>query len=73
VIDLTQFSIDNIIVKLKEINPTINWAHSKPFRKEESRWLSRYQFHLQFIQVNDDGSVRGGLSELVASIMDFSF
>jgi len=41
VIDLTQFSIDTIIAKLKEINPAINWAHSKPFPKEESRWLSR--------------------------------
>jgi len=82
VIDLTRFSIDNIIAKLKEINPAINWAHSNPFPKEESRpancagifdWLSRYQFHPQFIQVNDDGSVRGGLSQLVASIIDFSF
>jgi len=73
VIDLTRFSIDNIIANLKEINPAINWAHAKPFPKEESRWLSRYQFHPQLVYVNDDGSVRGGLSQLVASIMDFSF
>jgi len=73
VIDLTQFSIDNIIANLKEINPAINWAHAKPFPKEESRWLSRYQFHPQFIHVNDDGSVRGGLSQLVTSLIDFSF
>ena len=72
-IDLTQFSIDTIIAKLKEINPAINWAHSKPFPKEESRWLSRYQFHPRFVHVNDDGSVRGGLSQLVTSLIDFSF
>jgi len=73
VIDLTQFSIDNIIANLKEINPAINCANSKPFPKEESRWLSRYQFRPQFVHVNDDGSVRGGLSQLVASLIDFSF
>jgi hypothetical protein len=73
VIDLTQFSIDTIIAKLKEINPAINWAHAKPFPKEESRWLSRYQFHPRFVHVNDDGSVRGGLSQLVTSLIDFSF
>ena len=72
-IDLTRFSIENIIAKLKEINPAINWVHAKPFPKEESRWLSRYQFNPQFVQVNDDGTVRGGLSQLVASIIDFSF
>jgi hypothetical protein len=73
VIDLTRFSIDTIIANLKEINPAINWAHAKPFPKEESRWLSRYQFHAQPVQVNDDGSVCGGLSQLVGSIIDFSF
>jgi hypothetical protein len=73
VIDLTQFSIANIIANLKEINPAINWAHTKPFPKEESRWLSRYQFLPQFVHVNDDGSVRGGLSQLVAALIDFSF
>ena len=70
--DLTRFSIHNIIANLKEINPVINWAHAKPFPKEESRRLSRYQFHPKFIRVNDDGSVRGGLSQLVASLIDFS-
>jgi len=73
VIDLTRFSIDNIIANLKEINPAINWAHAKPFPKEESRRLSRYQFHPQLVPINDDGSVRGGLSQLVASLIDFSF
>ena len=72
-IDLTEFSIANIIAKLKEINPAINWAHAKPFPKEESRRLSRYQFRPQPVQVNDDGSVRGGLSQLVAALIDFSF
>ena len=72
-IDLTQFSIDNIIAHLKEINPAIVAAHQKPFPKEESRFLSRYRFHPQFVHVNDDGSVRGGISQLIASTIDFSF
>jgi hypothetical protein len=73
VIDITRFSIANIIANLKEINPAINWAHTKPFPKEESRRLSHYQFHPQFVHVNDDGSIRGGLSQLVAALIDFSF
>ena len=71
--DLTQFSIANLITKLKEINPAINWQHCNPFPKEESRRLSRYRFRRQFVVVNDDGSVQGGLSHLVASTIDFSF
>jgi hypothetical protein len=35
--DLTLFSIDNIFANLKKINPAINWAHAKPFPKEQSR------------------------------------
>jgi len=73
VIDLTQFSIANISAKLKEINPAIVSAHQKPFPKEESRWLSRYQFHPQLPHINDDGSIRGGLAQLAASLIDFSF
>jgi hypothetical protein len=70
---LTRFSVANIIAKLKEINPAINWAYRKPFPKEEDRWLSHYRFRRQFVAVNDDGSVQGGLSQLVASTIDFSF
>ena len=71
--NLTQFSIANIITKLREINPAINWEHRKPFPKEEACWLSHYRFQRQFVTVNDDGTVRGGLSQLVGSIIDFSF
>jgi hypothetical protein len=71
--DLTRFSIANIITKLREINPAVNWAYRKPFPKEEARWLSHYRFQRQFVAVNDDGSVQGGLSQLVASTIDFSF
>lgn len=70
---LTQFSIANIITKLKEINPAINWSRCKLFPKEEARWFSHYRFRPQYVHVNDDGSVRGGLSQWVASVIDFSF
>jgi len=80
--ELTLFSVGYLIRKLREINPAINRAHSKPFPKEEARpancagifdWLSRYHFRKEFVRVNDDGSVRGGLSQLAASIIDFPF
>jgi len=71
--DLTRFSIANIITRLRQINPAINWAHRKPFPKEEERRLSHYRFQRRFVAVNDDGSVQGGLSQLVGSTIDFSF
>jgi len=71
--DLTQFSIANIITRLKEINTAISCAYRKPFAKEEDRWLSHYRFRRQFVAVDDDGSVQGGLSQLVASTIDLSF
>ena len=69
----TCFSIAYVIRKLRKINPFINDCHRKPFPKEEARWLSHYEFRKEFVQVNNDGSVRGGISQLVASIIDFSF
>jgi hypothetical protein len=71
--DLTRFSIAHLIRKLREINPAVNACHSRPFPKEKARWLSRYQFRKEFVHVNDDGSVHGGISHLVATIIDFSF
>ena len=67
------FTIGNVIRKLRKINPLINRRHCKPFPKEQARWLSHYEFRKEFVHVNDDGSVRGGISQLVASIIDFSF
>ncbi len=69
----TCFSIAYVIRKLREINPFINSRHRKPFPKERTRWLSHYEFRKEFVHVNDEGSVRGGISQLVASIIDFSF
>jgi hypothetical protein len=71
--DLIRFTIANTIRKLRQINPLINGRHCKPFPKEQARRLSRYEFRKDFVHVNDDGSVRGGISQLVASIIDFSF
>jgi hypothetical protein len=71
--DFTRLTIGHIIRKLREINPLINSRNSKPFPKEKARRLSHYAFRKEFVRVNDDGSVRGGISQLVASIIDFSF
>ena len=69
----TCFTIAYVIKKLREINSFINSRHLKPFPKEQARWLSHYEFRKEFVHVNDDGSVRGGICQLVASIIDFSF
>ncbi len=74
-IDLTQFSIDTIIAQLKEINPVINWAHSKPFPKEESRWLSRKKKNgtLIFTDFRRSGSVKIVARFLLAHQLPSSF
>ena len=72
-IDLTQFSLTYITRKLQEINPAIQLAHPRPFPKEKARWLSFYRFQPQHPEIHDDGSVRGGLSQFVVSLIDFSF
>jgi transposase len=69
----TCFSIAYVIRKLRKINPLVNSRHCKPFPKEQARWLSHYEFRKEFVHVNDDGSVRDGICQLVASIIDFSF
>jgi Transposase domain (DUF772) len=69
----TCFTIGYVIKKLREINPIINSRNRKTFPKEEARWLSRYEFRKEYVHINDDGSVRGGISQLVGSIIDFSF
>jgi hypothetical protein len=68
-----RFTIGYVIRKLRKINPLINSRNSKPFPKEKARWLSHYQFRKEYVHINDDGSVRGGISQLVAAIIDFSF
>jgi len=70
---LTPSSIGYAVRKLPEINPLINSYHRKPFPKEETRWLSHFQFRKEFVHVNHDDSVRGDILQLVASIIDFSF
>jgi hypothetical protein len=68
-----RITIAYVIRKLREINPLINRKNSNPFPKEKARWLSHYKFRKEFVQINDDGSVRGGMSQLICSIIDFSF
>lgn len=69
----TCFTIGYVIRKLREIDPLNNSRHSKPFPKEQTRRLSHYEFLKEYVHINDDGSVRGGISQLVCSIIDFSF
>lgn len=68
-----RFTIGYVIRKLREINPLINRRHSNPFPKEEARRLSHYESRKEYVHIHDDGSVRGRKTQLVASIIDFSF
>ena len=71
--EYSRFTIAHIIRMLREINPLINSRNSKAFPKEKTRWLSHYRFRKEYVQINDDGSIRGGISHLICSTIDFSF
>ncbi|NLT68452.1 MAG: transposase [Acidobacteria bacterium] len=66
-------TVRHLIKKLLKSNKLINSRNVKPFPKEEARWLSHYKFRKENVSINDDGSVPGGIAQLICSTIDFSF
>jgi hypothetical protein len=68
---LDKFTIDNVSKKLNKINLKVSLSHQKPF--PNTSLLSHYQFEKQFVKILPDGSVQGGYSKMITSLIDFSF
>jgi len=66
-----KFTINRIAKKLNKINLKVSLSHQKPF--PYTSLLSHYQFKKQFVKIFPDGSVRGGYSKMITSLIDFSF
>jgi len=56
---LENFTINNVSKKLNKINFKVS--------------LSHYQFEKQFVKIFPDGSIQGGYSKMITSLIDFSF
>ena len=71
--NLAPFAIGNVIKKLNRIHVQINSKNSRPFPKSRCFWLSEYAYKRRYIKIHPDGSIAGGLSRFVTSLVDFSF
>ena len=66
-----QFTISNISKKLNKINFAIGLSNQATF--PSLYLLSNYSFQKKFVQIQHDGSVKGGLCRMITSLIDFSF
>ena len=71
--NLASFSIGSVIKKLNRIHVRINSKYNRPFPKPRCFWLSEYTYKRRYIKIHPDGSIAGGLSRFVTSLVDFSF
>ena len=71
--NLASFSLGSIIHKLNRITVAINTAHCRPFPKPDCFLLSQYRYQRRHITIRPDGHIRGGLSRMVTSLIDFTF
>jgi hypothetical protein len=71
--NLSSFSLGSILKRLNSIHININSKNNRPFPKLRFFWLSEYKYERRHIKIHPDGSVIGGLSRFVSSLIDFSF
>lgn len=70
---LAPFTINNVLQKINSINFEVCLSHYNPFPKNPSRMLSYYYHKPRFIEIYPNGSVQGGYSRMITSLIDFSF
>ena len=68
---LKKFCIGNISRKLNEINLKANIAHNTPLPCLVL--LSNYRFKKRFVKILPNGDIQGGYTNMIASLIDFSF
>ena len=68
---IKKFTVANISRKLNQINPEISLSHQNPF--PNTSLLSNYHFKKRFVKILPNGSIQGGYSKMISSLIDFSF
>ncbi len=70
---LTSLDLEAFVHQAKALNQRNRERFTTPFPKQDSRWISHYQFEPRPITLTDKGAIEGGLSWLVGATLDFSF
>jgi hypothetical protein len=68
---LERFTIGSISKRLNKIDLEVSLSHQNPF--PNLHLLSQYQFSKRFVEIRSDGTVQGGLTKMIISLVDFSF
>ena len=66
-----KFTISTISKRLNKINFSIGLSNQATF--PPLHLLSNYSFQKKYVQINHDGSIKGGLCRMITSLIDFSF
>ena len=70
---LTSLDLAAFVHQAKALNQRNRERFTTAFPKEDSRWISHYQFKPRPITLTDKGAIEGGLSWLVGATLNFSF
>jgi hypothetical protein len=65
--------LDAFVHQAKALHQQNRERFTIPFPKQDSRWISHYQFQPRPITFTDKGAVEGSLSWLIGATLDFSF
>lgn len=68
---LDKFTIANVSKKLNQINFKVALSHQKPF--PDRPLLSHYRFEKRFVKILPNGDIKGGMCQMITSLIDFSF
>jgi hypothetical protein len=68
---LDKFTIANVSKKLNQINFKVTLSHQNPF--PDRPLLSHYRFEKRFVKILPNGDVKGGMCQMITSLIDFSF
>lgn len=70
--NLGRFSLTKILKEIDLANDKASSKFQDPFPKDESRFLSHYQYKRHYIEITPNGEIIGGLSRMFVSLIDLS-
>lgn len=71
--NLGRFSLAKILKGIDLANEEASSRFQDSFPKNESRFLSHYQYKRRYIEITPNGEIVGGLSRMFVSLVDLSF
>jgi len=71
--NLGRFSLSKVLREISLVNEGVSSRFQNSFPKDESRFLSHYQYKRRYVEVTPQGEIIGGLSRMFVSLIDLSF